>query len=198
MLTTAVAALAHLPRAAVAAQLGDRLVDQAHAVRPPMGQLAAMRVEREITVEGDALARVEEVLGFADPAEAERLDPCHAIEGEPVVELSHVHVGRAEIGTAPQVRGRTEHLWLVAEHALVPLQALGDLHAHRLDTTTGWGRSPAASRAETTTATAPSHRGSQSSSPSGELIGAGAEVVLHRQRVAEHAVGIAAQRWPGR
>ena len=66
--------VAHLPRPAVTAQLGDRLVDQAHPVGAPMRQLAAVRVEREITVEGDALARVEEVLGLADPAESERLE----------------------------------------------------------------------------------------------------------------------------
>ena len=96
MLTTAVAASATCRCATLTTQLGDGLVHQAHAVGAPMGQLAAVGVDGRIPVEGDALAPVEEVLGLTDLAEAERLDPCQAVEGEPVVELGHVHVGRAE------------------------------------------------------------------------------------------------------
>ena len=35
----------------------------------------------------------EEILGLADPAEAQRLQPGQAVEGEPVVELGDVDVG---------------------------------------------------------------------------------------------------------
>src|SRR5205085_8159682 len=65
----------HLTFAGVVAQLGDGLVDEAVAVRAPFRQLPAVRVDRQLAVEGDAATAVDPVLRLADAAEAERLDP---------------------------------------------------------------------------------------------------------------------------
>src|SRR4051812_45863393 len=65
---------------AVPTQLCDRLVQQSHAVRAAVRQLAAMGVERQDAVPRDVLATVEEVLGLPDLAEPQPFDPRQAVE----------------------------------------------------------------------------------------------------------------------
>ena len=72
--------VADLPFACLTAQLHDGFVDQAHPVGAAVRELAAVGVQRQHTVAGDAGSAVEEVLGLADAAEAERLDPRQAVE----------------------------------------------------------------------------------------------------------------------
>src|SRR5260370_6952381 len=89
----------HLAIASLAAQLHDGLVHQPHAVRAPGGKLAAVRVQGDhAAVAGDGLAAVEEVLRLTDPAEAEGLEPGHAVEAETVVELRDLDVARPHAG----------------------------------------------------------------------------------------------------
>ena len=171
LLATATRASGDLALARLAAQLADRLVDQAHAVGAAVRELAAVRVERDHAVAGDVLAAVEEVLGLADTAEAQRLQPGQAVEAEPVVQLGDVDIAGAQRRSGPQVRRLAEHLWLVRHRGLVPVGALDDLGADGLEQYTGgFGRSRATSTAETITATAPSHGTSQSYSPNGVVI----------------------------
>ena len=59
------------------------------------GELAAVGVERELAVAGDAAAALEERAALALAAEAERLEPRQRDEAEPVVQLGDVDVGRA-------------------------------------------------------------------------------------------------------
>src|SRR3954468_13038830 len=56
----------HLTVAGVAAQLDDRFADEPEAVRPPLGELAAVRVHRELAVESDPPAAIEPILGLAE------------------------------------------------------------------------------------------------------------------------------------
>ena len=70
----------HLAITGFAAELHRRLVDESVAVGAAGRELAAVRVERQLTVERDAGAAVDEVLAFADRAESERLDPREAVE----------------------------------------------------------------------------------------------------------------------
>src|SRR5258707_4047075 len=98
-----------------------------------MGELAAVRVQREQAAECDVLAAVEEILCLADTAETQRLDPREAIKGEAVVELGDIDVGGAQRGAGPQVRGLTEDLRFVGQGALIPLEPLDDLRAAGLD-----------------------------------------------------------------
>src|SRR6185312_12635072 len=69
------AGVAHLALAGGMAQLLHRFVDEPEAVGPPLRQLAAVRVDREFAVRRDAASAVEPVVGLAEAAEAERLDP---------------------------------------------------------------------------------------------------------------------------
>ena len=79
-----------------------------------LGELAAVRVHRELAVERDAAAAVEPVLGLAEAAEAEALEPGDGVEREAVVDEGEVDVGRAQArcgsrggrtGRAPAARG---------------------------------------------------------------------------------------------
>ena len=88
--------VSNLTVATLAAQLHHRLVEEAIAVRPAAGELTAVRVQRQVAVESDALAVTEEVLGLAHLAETEGLEPRQAVEGESVIELGDVDVSRAE------------------------------------------------------------------------------------------------------
>ena len=72
------------------AQLGHGLVDEAEAVGPALGQLAAVGVHGQIAVEGDALPAVEVVLRLAEAAEPETFEPRDRVEGEPVGEERQV------------------------------------------------------------------------------------------------------------
>src|SRR5205814_10401451 len=65
----------HLTLACVVAQLGDGFVQEPEAVRPPLRQLPAVRVDGQLPVEGDPTTAVDPVLGLADAAEAEGLEP---------------------------------------------------------------------------------------------------------------------------
>src|SRR5690606_22820534 len=77
----------HLPRAALAPQLHARLVQEAVAVQPPRRELTAVRVERNLAVERDARAALDERPALPLAAEAERLEPRHREEAEAVVAL---------------------------------------------------------------------------------------------------------------
>ena len=67
-------------------------------------------------------AAVEEVLGLADAAEAQRLQPRQAVEREPVVQLGDVDIAGPQRGSGPQVRGLPEHLRLVGQRGLIPVE----------------------------------------------------------------------------
>src|SRR5690606_4480950 len=86
----------HLPLAALAPQLHARLVQEAVAVQAAARELTPVRVERELAVERDARAALDEGAALALAAEAERLEPGHREEAEAVVALGHVHVGGAQ------------------------------------------------------------------------------------------------------
>src|SRR3954451_816634 len=76
----------HLPRLSRAAQLRHRFVHEPVAMRSTSRELPAVRVERQLATEADALSAVNEILALADTAETEGLDPRQAVEAEPVVE----------------------------------------------------------------------------------------------------------------
>src|SRR5580704_18191869 len=76
----------HLSFACVVAQLLHRFVDETEAVRASLGELAAVRVDREVPVERDAASAVEPVVGLAETAEAQRLEPRDGVEREAVVD----------------------------------------------------------------------------------------------------------------
>src|SRR5690242_7385923 len=65
----------YLPGASGAAKLQYGLVDDPVAVHAPGGELAAVGVERQVAVEGDALAALDEGSGLALAAQAECLEP---------------------------------------------------------------------------------------------------------------------------
>src|SRR5581483_8935821 len=69
-----------LALAGVVAELHDRLVDEAVAVRPSFGELAAVRVDGQVAVDRDARAVADPVLRLADAAEPERLEPRDRVE----------------------------------------------------------------------------------------------------------------------
>ena len=91
--------------AALAAQLHDRFVQEAETVQPAGRELPAVRVERQLAVERDPLAALDERPALAAPAEAERLEPRHREPAEAVVQLGDVDVAGAQIGARPHVRG---------------------------------------------------------------------------------------------
>jgi hypothetical protein len=95
--------------------------------------LAAVRVDGQLTVEGDAPPAVEPVLRLAEAAEPEALDPGDGVEGEAVVDERDVDIARPQVGARPQVRGLADDLRLVGDGALVPGDALVDLRADRID-----------------------------------------------------------------
>ena len=131
--TTAVLAFGDLAVAGLVAELRDGFVEEAHAVRAALRELAAVRVERERAVEGDRAPAVDPVLRLAEAAEAERLDPRDAVEREPVVQQGDVDVVGGQRRARPQMRRRPDHLRLVGDRVLVPRQPFGDLGARRLD-----------------------------------------------------------------
>ena len=88
----------HLPGAGGAAQLQDGFVDDPVAVHAPGRELAPVGVERQLAVEGDALAALDEGPGLAVAAQAEGLEPGEGEEREPVVELGDVDIARARVG----------------------------------------------------------------------------------------------------
>ena len=84
-----------LALARVVPQLLHRFVDETEAVRATLGELATVRVDGEFAVERDAASAVEPVVGLAEPAESQALDPRDGVEGEPVVDERQVDFGRA-------------------------------------------------------------------------------------------------------
>ncbi len=99
----------------------------------PARELAAGGVEGERPVAGDGRPALDERAAVAAAAEPEGLDPDHGEDGEAVVELGHVDVGRREVGPLPQggpgVPGG--HRGHVVE--LVPAGPAPQGGAHRVD-----------------------------------------------------------------
>ena len=85
----------HLALTGLVAQLCHRLVDEPEAMRAALGELAAVRVDREVTIEGDAPAAVQPLVGLSEVAEAEPLDPRDRVEREAVVDQGEVDVAAA-------------------------------------------------------------------------------------------------------
>ena len=73
----------------------DGLVEEPETVGPPLGELAAVGIDRQLAVEGDPPSPVQPVVGLTEPAEPEGLEPGDGVEGEAVVEQGQVDVGRA-------------------------------------------------------------------------------------------------------
>ncbi len=94
----------HLALARLTPELHARLVEEAVAVQPTGRELAAVGVEREHAVAGDALAALDERSRLALAAEPHRLEPRHRDEREAVVHLGELHVGRLQVGAGPQLR----------------------------------------------------------------------------------------------
>jgi hypothetical protein len=78
----------------LAAKLKARFVQEPEAVQPTGGQLPASCVQRQLPVESDALATVEERSRLAPAAEPKRLQPLQCDEAETVIELSYINVAR--------------------------------------------------------------------------------------------------------
>jgi len=136
----------------------------------PWRELAAVRVQRQRAVPGDVLPPSRKSFASPMPQNPRASIQEQAVEREAVVELGHVDVAGPQRRARPQVSSLAEDLWLVRQRALVPLEPLDDLGAHRLHQHRGPARSRAAPTAETITATAPSQGTSQSYRPNGVVI----------------------------
>ena len=125
--------LRDLALAGLAAQLEDGLVDEPEAVEPAGRQLAAVGVERQLALAGDAVAALDERAALALAAEAERLEPRHGEEAEAVVELGDVDVAGLEVGALPEVGAGVAggHRRGVVE--LVPRRPAPERRADRLE-----------------------------------------------------------------
>ncbi len=180
----------HLPLAGLAPQLAHRLGRVAErGVQPPARQLAAPGVERQLAAEVDAPAALDEAGRLADPAEAERLQPPHDLDREPVVELGDVDVARAQVGAVPQGGGGG-----VADPGhvlpLLPRRPAVDHAGHRLDAHRrpqvgrglGGGHDDGRGPVDRHVAVVQAHRGRDH--PCGQ-------VVVDGERVAVHGVGVA-------
>jgi E-phenylitaconyl-CoA hydratase len=115
----------YLAGACGAAQLEDGLVDDPVAVHAPGRELAAVGVERQFAVEGDALPALDEGACLAVAAQAEGLEPGEREEREPVVELGDVDIARREAGAAPHLRRRVGRGHLGVVGPLVPASLAG-------------------------------------------------------------------------
>src|SRR5438128_10028236 len=87
-----------------AAELADRLGEEAEAVQTAARELAAPGVERQLAAQPNA-ARGHERTALAAFAEAEGLDPGEREPAEAVVDLDRVDVGGAEVGAGPELLG---------------------------------------------------------------------------------------------
>src|SRR2546430_5215731 len=87
-----------------AAELADRLGEEAEAVQTASGELAAPGVERQLAAQANA-ARRDEGAALAALAEAEGLDPGQREPAEAVIELDRVDVAGPEIGACPELLG---------------------------------------------------------------------------------------------
>src|SRR3989442_3519212 len=87
-----------------AAELEDRLGEEAEAVQTTSGELAAPGVERQLAAQANA-ARSDEGAALAALAEAEGLDPGQREPAEAVVELERVDVAGPDIGACPERLG---------------------------------------------------------------------------------------------
>ena len=97
--------LQHLTGPALAAQLHARLMDETEPVEPAARQLTPGGVEREHPQARDGGPVLDEGPALAPAAEPQRLQPHHGEDGEAVVELGHVHIGRPEVGPLPHGGG---------------------------------------------------------------------------------------------
>lgn len=120
------------------AQLQHRLVDETESVQAPLGQLATVGVEWEIAVQRDAPTAIQPSLGLPEAAEAQGLEPRHAVERKAVVQQRNVDVLGPQISSAPQMRGLADDLGLVSERPLIPRDTFGHL---RSDGVAAYGRS---------------------------------------------------------
>src|SRR5580658_538103 len=82
----------NLATSRLTAELEHGFVEQPEPVQATGGELAAVRVEREVAAERDPVPPVHECAGLSLSAEAECLQPGQREDGESVVELGHVHV----------------------------------------------------------------------------------------------------------
>src|SRR6202042_2220251 len=90
--------LSDLPLPRLAPQLDAGLVQEAVAVQPAGGQLAAVGVDRQLAGRRVVLGVIKERADLAVLAEAERLDPLRGDVAEAVVERGEVHAARGEAG----------------------------------------------------------------------------------------------------
>ena len=91
--TTAVPAAGHLALAGLVAELGHGLVEEAVAVGAALGELAAVRVHRQLAVEGDAPAAVEPVLASPKPQKPRPSSHEMALNVKPSYTQGEVDVG---------------------------------------------------------------------------------------------------------
>src|SRR4029453_5660327 len=98
-------AVGHLTRAALAAQLPDRLGEESVAVQPAARELPAPRVRRQRPAQLET-PPARERSALTGAAESEPFEPRERQEAEAVVELRRVDVGRLQVGAGPHLRAR--------------------------------------------------------------------------------------------
>ena len=64
-------------------------------------ELASARGQRQLPGQADALTAFDERAALTAAAELESLEPVQSEDGEPVVELGAVDIGRRQIGARP-------------------------------------------------------------------------------------------------
>jgi len=94
-----------LTLAALAPQLHRGFVQETEAVQTAGGELPAVRIEGEFSLQRDAAAALDERARLALAAEAESLEPTHRDEAEAVVEFGDVDIPRPEIAAPPHHAG---------------------------------------------------------------------------------------------
>jgi len=72
-------------------------------VEPPSRQLTAVGVQRQLTIECDSPAALDEGPDSPLPQKPRCFEPRHREEAEAVVQLHDIDIGRLEIGTRPEV-----------------------------------------------------------------------------------------------
>ena len=131
---TATSGSRHLTVAALAPELGARLVQEPVAVEATARELAAVGVERDLAADaGDALAALDERPALALGAEPERLQPGQGDEAEAVVELGHADVGGLQVGARPHHGRRVAEAERGEVLPLVPRRPAADGAADGLD-----------------------------------------------------------------
>jgi hypothetical protein len=93
-----------------AAQLEAGLVKHPVAVHAPGRQLPAIGVERELAVESDPRAALDEATGLAVPADPQRLEPREGEERKAVVQLGD-SMSSGEVGSVTSPRRLAEAIF---------------------------------------------------------------------------------------